>query len=71
MHPVTAEREQKKERYSWAEVVGETSWRRRKDGEDFGKNGGCLQQDGEKQASGALCSEPQQDEGQSREGLTG
>lgn len=43
MHPITAKPEQRKESYSWAEVIRDISWRRRKAGEDFRENGDCLQ----------------------------
>lgn len=69
MYSVPSKREQM-ERHFCAEGIRETSWRRRLDGENFRKNGGCLQQDGTKQPSGAPFLEAQQDEGQSREGFT-
>lgn len=54
------------ERQPWTEIIRETSWRRRKDGEHFRKNRGCLGQDAE-----TPFSEPRQDKGQHWGGLAG
>lgn len=74
MRPITATPEQLKESYSWAEVIRDGSWRRRKAGEDFRENGDCLQTAGKGSRhfpSGPPFSETQQDEGPSGEGFRG